>query len=130
MLALLTAVALAQFSPPGAADEVHVEGQCTYPADLVERAGGTLLVTCGEAVLSADSVTFAARGFAPTIRFVGAWDGNELEVSHIARRGQDAAEVARGSCRVQLREERFSAIVCTAIAGPRSYLANFIVPLL
>lgn len=130
MLALLTALTLAQFSAPAAEDTRRVEGRCVYPADLVEQAGATVLVTCGETILAADSVTFAARGFDPSIRFVGTWDGNELTVSHVALRARDTADNARGTCRVRMREEKLSAIVCTVIAGPRSYVANFIVPLL
>ena len=129
MFAALAAFVMAQFST-STPEPVRIEGRCTYPDELVARAEGTAtwLVPCGEATLDAEGITFAARGFSPSIRFLGTWDGRELELSHVARRGQDEAEEARGFCRLEFREAEISAIVCTAIASPRSYVVNFIVP--
>lgn len=127
MFALLTSLLLAQFNP-AQAENLRVEGRCTYPDAVVAEVEGATLVQCGEAWLTAEGIAFAARGFEPSIRFVGEWDGSELDLHHVARRGRDRADEARGWCRLQYRGNAISAIVCTAVAGPRSYLANFIVP--
>ena len=127
MFALLTSLLLAQFNP-ASTDSLRVEGRCTYPDAVVAEVEGATLVQCGEATLTEDGIAFASRGFAPSIRFVGQWDGSELDLHHVARRGRDEADEARGWCRLQYRGDTISAIVCTAVAGPRSYVANFIVP--
>ena len=118
---------LAQFTP-GPADVLRLEGRCTYSPALVEQAQGAVLVACGEALLTEDGIAFAARGFAPSVRFSGAWSGAELDLQHVTRRGNDEPDAARGTCRLEFREADISAIVCSAIAGPRSYLVNFIMP--
>lgn len=127
MLALLTGLLLAQLDPQSA-EPLRVEGRCNYPAAVIAEVEDATLVQCGEAVLSGDGIAFASRGFEPSIRFVGSWNGNELDLHHVSRRGRDRPDEARGWCRLQYRGEEISAIVCTATAGPRSYLANFIVP--
>lgn len=127
MFALLTSLLLAQFNP-APAESLRVEGRCTYPAAVAAEVEGATLVQCGEVVLSQHGISFASRGFEPSIQFVGEWDGSELDLHHIARRGREQADEARGWCRLQYRGDDISAIVCTAVAGPRSYLANFIVP--
>lgn len=129
MLVLLSSLALAQFNPPlDANGEWRVEGRCTYPPALVEQAEDAVLVQCGEATLSAEGITLAARGFQPMIAFRGTWDGDELRVSEVARRGAETVDEARGFCRLQLRQDELTAIVCSVIAGPRSYVVNFLVP--
>ncbi|MFC3098290.1 hypothetical protein [Alteraurantiacibacter palmitatis] len=127
MSALIAALILAQF-PAGEAAELRLEGRCIYPDELARQAGTAQLVTCGEAMLNGQGIAFAARGFVPNLRFIGSWNGSELQLTHVARRGQRAADEARGSCRLEFRQNEISAIVCTAVAGPRSYIANFIVP--
>ncbi|MFC3101496.1 hypothetical protein [Altererythrobacter lauratis] len=42
--------------------------------------------------------------------------------------GPNRSDDARGSCRIEYRQNGISAIICTAVAGPRSYIVNFIVP--
>jgi hypothetical protein len=129
MLALISSLVLAQFSPPlDDNGEWRVEGRCTYPPALVEQAGTAILVECGQATLSAEGITLAARGFHPLIAFRGQWDGEALQVSEVARRGIEEADAARGFCRLQTRNEELTAIVCSVIAGPRSYVVNFLVP--
>lgn len=129
MMLTLAAMLLAQFTPPPAdAVEQRVEGRCTYPPALVEEAQDVILVQCGEASLSAQGITFAARGFSPSIAFRGQWVGDGLRVAEVAQRGIGGVDEARGFCRVQLREGELSAVVCSVIAGPRSYLANFLIP--
>lgn len=127
MSALIAALILAPF-PAGDATELRLEGRCIYPEELVQRSGTARLVTCGEAVLTADGIAFATRGFQPNTRFIGSWNGSELELTQVARRGQREADEARGTCRLEFRGSDISAIVCTAVAGPRSYIVNFIVP--
>jgi hypothetical protein len=123
--ALIAALILAQL-PDGDTAQMRLEGRCTYPEELVRRAGTAHLVRCGEATLTEDGIAFAARGFPPNARFIGTWDGSELQLTRIA--GRDRADEARGTCRLEFRDSAISAIVCTAVAGPRSYVANFIVP--
>lgn len=127
MIALFSALVLVQ-SSPGPAEPVRLEGRCTYPAVVVRQAEGARLVPCGEAVLTENGVAFALRGFEPSIRFVGTWDGSDLNLHHIARRGRNNVETARGWCRLDARGDTISAIVCSVVAGPRSYVVNFIVP--
>ncbi|MCL6250245.1 hypothetical protein M3P36_04170 [Altererythrobacter sp. KTW20L] len=127
MLALLTGLVLAQLNPQSS-ETIRLEGRCTYPPEVSAEVEGATLVQCGEALLREDGIAFASRGFEPSIRFVGSWNGSELDLHHVARRGRNRADEARGWCRLQYRGEDVSAIVCTAVAGPRSYLANFIVP--
>ena len=127
MLSLITTLLLAQFNS-GSAEPLRVEGRCTYPQALVEQAQGALLVPCGEAVLTENGIAFASRGFAPSLSFSGAWTGSELNLHHVLRRGSDRPDDARGTCRLEYRDAEISAIVCSVIAGPRSYIANFIVP--
>ena len=129
MLALISTLVLAQFSPPlDDNGEWRVEGRCTYPPALVEQAGTATLVECGEATVSAEGITLAARGFDPLIAFRGQWNGDALQVTEVARRGIEEADEARGFCRLQTRNEDLTAIVCSVIAGPRSYVVNFLVP--
>ena len=125
MSALIAALILAQF-PAGDITELRLEGRCIYPEELAQRAGTARLVTCGEAVLTADGIAFATRGFQPNTRFIGAWDGHELQLARIA--GPNRSNEARGTCRLEFRQNDISAIVCTAVAGSRSYIANFIAP--
>lgn len=127
MLFLLTGLLTVQL-PSEPVEPLRLEGRCTYPAAVMTEVQGATLVQCGEAVLSEDGIAFASRGFEPSIRFGGTWDGGELDLRHVARRGRATVDEARGWCRLQYRGEDISAIVCTAVAGPRSYLANFIVP--
>jgi hypothetical protein len=129
MITMLASLFLAQFgSPLNEQGERRVEGRCTYPPALVEQAEDAVLVDCGEATISAEGVSFAARGFQPRIAFHGQWDGDELAVTTVVRRGIENTDEARGFCRVQVREDDVSAIVCSVIAGPRSYVVNFLVP--
>lgn len=127
MFALMTGLMLAQLNPQPA-QTIRLEGRCTYPPEVSAEVEGATLVQCGEAVLRDDGIAFASRGFEPSVRFVGVWNGSELDLRHVARRGQDRPDDARGWCRLQYRGGDISAIVCTAVAGPRSYLVNFIVP--
>jgi len=129
MLLPFAGLILAQFAQPSDnLETLRIEGRCTYSPALIEEADGAVLLQCGEARLSATGIAFAARGFDPTVRFAGSWDGDALTVTQVARRGYDEAESARGFCRVETREQEIAAVVCSVVAGPRSYLANFIVP--
>ena len=129
MTLTLATLLLAQFVPPldGEAAQ-RVEGRCTYPPALVEQAEDAVLIQCGEAVLTADGIAFAARGFAPAIAFRGEWEGDGLRVAEVARRGIEPIDEARGFCRLQMRQGQLSAVVCSVVGGPRSYLVNFLVP--
>lgn len=129
MILTLAALLLAQFAPPLAGETPQrIEGRCTYPPALVEQAEDAMLVQCGEAVLTDEGIAFAARGFSPSIAFRGEWDSDGLRVMQVARRGVETADEARGFCRFQLRQGEVSAVVCSVIGGPRSYLVNFLVP--
>lgn len=125
----LAALLLAQFAPPLDGEPAQrIEGRCTYPPALIEQAEDAMLVQCGEAVLTSEGIAFAARGFAPGIIFRGEWEGDGLRVAEVARRGIETRDEARGFCRFQLRQGEVSAVVCSVIEGPRSYLVNFLVP--
>ena len=126
MFAALLSLLFAQIGAAPVVGE-HFKGQCLYPDAVLERAQDTTLVTCGEVDVAPDSLTFALRGWEPSIRFHGEWDGDRLTVTHIARRGRDEAEEARGLCQLYFANDKLSTIACTAVAGGRSYAANFVV---
>ena len=67
MFAALLSLLFAQIGAAPVVGE-HFKGQCLYPDAVLERAQDTTLVTCGEVDVAPDSLTFALRGWEPSIR--------------------------------------------------------------
>ncbi len=124
LFALVTLIA-AQF-PGDAPLEGRFEGHCQYPPALAERAAGTALITCTRLTVDDGGIAFGLRGWETEVRFEGAFDGERLTVERIVTRHR-GAEDARGLCQLYYANEDLSTVACTAVAGPRSYAANFIV---
>jgi hypothetical protein len=127
VFALLASVIVAQFLPTEA-DSLRIEGRCFYPPQLVEQAQSWRLVECGEAELTPDGIAFASRGFPASVRFIGQWQGGSLDIGQVVLHGRDGTVDARGWCRLDHRGAEISAIACSVVAGPRSFIVNFIVP--
>lgn len=132
LIATALAAHLAAFpGQPAEGDAVlRVEGRCLYSPEVERQAEGAVLIGCGEVTLAETSVAFARRGFAEAARFEGAWNGDQFTITQVVMRGIEGARPARGSCHVLLRDERVVRLQCTAVSGPRGYIANFVVPLL
>lgn len=126
MLFTTLTLLLAQF---GNAPEVtgRIDGQCLYPEAVQERAQGTMLVTCSEVVVEEGVIAFGLRGWETQVRFEGAFNGDRLTVHQVVTRHGDRVEEARGLCQLYYSNDELSTIACTAVAGSRSYAANFIV---
>lgn len=120
--ALLFAAQLAASAPSAAT----YDGQCLYPETVRERAVGTVLATCNRAVVVQGGVAFVTRGTSQQMQFRGTWEGDRLTVESVVLRGRSPAN-ARGLCQLYEANDRTSTIACTAVAGSRSYAANFVV---
>ena len=125
MFTPLLALTLAQFfAEPSQTGTI--DGQCLYPEAVLARAGNDMQVTCNQAEIADDSITFSARGWGPRMTFAGTFENDRLTVSGVMLRDGRLRD-ARGVCQLYYANERLSTVACTAIANHQSYAANFVV---
>ena len=101
------------------------DGQCIYPPGLGDPRPGEVRVTCNRVELDEGGVDFVDRSWnRRMLRFAGEWEGDRLVVRTVTPRTGATLEV-RGLCRTYHANEAVSVIACTAVAGGRSWIANF-----
>ena len=121
----LLALALLAQSAFAAPPPASYEGECVYAPGLGEPRAGEVRVTCDQVTTDAGGIDFRTSAWdVRMLRFAGTWDGDRLTVASVVPRSGPPVEV-RGLCRRYYANERVSVIACTAVAGGRSWIANF-----
>lgn len=121
----MLALALLAQSAFGVPPAASYDGQCIYAPGLGEPRGGEVRVTCDQVVTDAGGIDFRSAAWdARMMRFAGNWEGDRLTVTSIVPRSGSPVEV-RGLCRRYYANQQVSVIACTAVAGGRSWIANF-----
>ena len=118
-LALLAQSASATL-PPAVFD-----GECIYAPGLGDPRPGETRVTCNQVLSDPAGIEFRDSNWdARMMRFIGEWNSDRLTVRQIVPRSGSSIDV-RGLCRTYYTQGEVSVIACTAVAGGRSWIANF-----
>lgn len=111
------------------ASVLSLNGRCVYPVALGPPLPGETRSICDHVEASDTTIEFRHGGSTQWMRFSGSMDDDRMTVRSVAATGVEERP-ARGSCKIFHKRERVSAVSCLALAGGRSFVANFQPPLL
>ncbi|WP_442623118.1 hypothetical protein [Parasphingopyxis sp.] len=128
LIALLPALLGA--APVAAQNRAEVQmfrGQCEYSdrfAPLLER-GDHSFALCDSATVAGGVFDFRRDSWGSMMRFEGTRSGDRMAIGHVQLRS-GSRRAATGACEIFYRDGAVSTIACTAVAGGRTYAANFV----
>ena len=122
---MLAVLAIAQ-SAFASVPDATFDGQCLYPPGLGAPAPLEARATCDRVRADGNGVEFQDSQWPDKrLRFMGEWgEGERMVVRAVVPRNGETIE-ARGLCRIYRANDEPSMVACTAVAGARSWVANF-----
>lgn len=115
----------AQFAAQAPVEGTY-NGTCLYPEAVRQRATAGELVTCNQAEIAADRISFGLRSWETRISFNGAFEGDRMTVDTVTLANGRTVNV-RGVCELFYSNAALSTAACTANGNRGAIAANFVV---